>query len=403
MSGQLRVAFASNMPAATVEVVSPEMEVVERFMLAAGRSRTVEVPSEASFLRVHLPSGQVVTLQDPGNMNREVSMEEILMGSSLRSRSGPTGMVAPAPTPPASPADVDPSDAPTPRELRRYHRARSTAAPDPTVPPEEVLPLAQHGMARLIGPGGQTIPGLSASRSREAHWNVQGLPIHPPYQLRIEQPSGSVLQVQVPATVRRVWARADVLREQSTVSLSIRIQTASDAADMLAGYLQRGDLYSAEAMAEWCDEASGMLQSKVADPYAAVVGAYLLLRLKRFSQMHDWGRNLADWFPLLPDGCVVWASQLMQQPASDQIQIRKYLLESVQRGMPVYTEGLRLLTDGLRLMGEEGKAAREKVRAATGVVIWDSPVTASVHTTDTYSRNLNVPGVVYDIAFAARA
>ena len=40
MSGQLRVAFASDMPAATVEVVSPDMEVVDRFMLDGGRSRT---------------------------------------------------------------------------------------------------------------------------------------------------------------------------------------------------------------------------------------------------------------------------------------------------------------------------------------------------------------------------
>jgi hypothetical protein len=60
-----------------------------------------------------------------------------------------------------------------------------------------------------------------------------------------------------------------------------------------------------------------LLQDKIEDPYAAVVGAYLLLRLKRFSQMHDWGQHLADWFPFLPDGCVLWASQLMQQPSSD--------------------------------------------------------------------------------------
>jgi len=402
MSGQLRVAFASDMPAATVEVVSPEMEVVQRFMLDAGRSRTVDVPSEASFLRVHLPSGQVVTLQDPGNLNREVSMEEILAGSSLRSRGGQQGAATRAPAPALSPDDTDPSDAPTPNELRRYHRVRSMAAPS-SMGGGQVLPLAQFGTASLIGPGGGTIPGFSASRSREARWEVQGLPIHPPYQLRIEQPSGSVLVVRVPGNVRNVWARADVLRERSAVSYSVRIQTSSDNADAIAGYLHRGDLYSAEAMAEWCDEAIGMLQSKMADPYAAVVGAYLLLKLKRFSQMRDWVRNLAEWFPFLPDGCVVWASQLMQQPSSDPAEIRKYLLEAVKRGLPVYTEGLRLLTDGLRLMGEEGMAPREQVRAATGVVVWDSPVTGAVQTTNAYARHLDTPGVVYDIAFASRA
>jgi hypothetical protein len=409
MSGQLRVAFASDMPVATVEVVSPDMEVVQRFMLDAGRSRTVDVPSEASFLRVHLPSGQVVTLQDAGNLNREVSMEDILAGSSLRSR-GSTQTAAPgaptvaaaAPVPALSADDTDPPDTPTQNELRRYHRVRSMAAPS-SIGGGQVLPLAQFGTASLIGPGGGAIPGFSASRNREARWEVQSLPIHPPYQLRIEQPSGAVLQFQLPGTVRNVWARADVLRERSAVSYSVRIQTSSHAADTIAGYLHRGDLYSAEAMAEWWDEAVGMLQSKMADPYSAVVGAYLLLRLKRFSQMHDWARNLANWFPYLPDGCVVWASQLMQQPSSDPAEIRKYLLEAVKRGLPVYTEGLRLLTDGLRLMGEEGVEAREKIRAATGVVVWDSPVTSAVQTTNAYARNLDTPGVVYDIAFAARA
>ena len=402
MSGQLRVAFASDMPAATVEVVSPDMEVVERFMLDGGRSRTVEVPSEASFLRVHLPSGQIVMLQDPGNLDREVSMEEILAGRTVRSRGAPPGIAAPAPMPRLSADETDPSDSPTQSELRRYQRVRSSTAPSVTGG-GVALPLAQFGTARLVGPGGAPLPGVSASRSREAHWDVQSLPIHPPYQLRIEQPSGSVLVVQLPGNLRSVWARADVLRERSAVSFSVRIQTQSDAADTIAGYLHRGDLYSAEAMAEWCDEAIAMLQSKVADPYAAVIGAYLLLRLKRFSKMHDWARNLANWFPQMPDGCVVWASQLMQEPSSDPDEIRHYLLEAVNRGLPVYTEGLRLLTDGLRLMGDEGTPAREKIRGATGVVVWDSPVTVCVQTPATYTRDLDTPGIVYDIAFAARA
>ena len=227
----------------------------------------------------------------------------------------------------------------------------------------------------------------------------------PPYQLRIDQLSGRALEIQVPGNAHRIWARADVLSQQSTISFSVRIQTLSDAADTIAGYLQRGDLYSAEAMAEWCDQAYGMLKDKFDDPYAAAVGAYLLLKLRRFSQMHDWGRNLANQFPFLPDGCVIWASQLMQQPSSDPTEIRKYLLQSMERGLPVYSEGLRLLTDGLRLMGEEAEAmeAREKVKAATGVVVWDSPVTASVPTTNAYSQTLDESGVVYDIAFAARA
>ncbi|MBR1068856.1 hypothetical protein [Bradyrhizobium liaoningense] len=412
MTDQLRVAFASNMPAATVEVVSPDLEVVERFMLDGGHSHTLVVPSERSFLRVHLPSGKIVTLQDPGNLNREVSREDVLMGSSSGprggllmgsssgARGGLPGNAAHGPIPPTSLADADPSDAPSPSELSRYHRARSAAAPE-AVGADGVLALAAQGTAQLIGPGDLAVPGQSVSHGREALWELQGAAQS--YRLHIAEPSGRALKVQVPGNARRVWARADQFRERSTVSFSIRIQTSSDAADTIVGYLQRGDLYSAEAMAKWCDDARGMLRDKIEDPYAAVVGAYLLLRLRRFSQMQDWARNLANWFPFLPDGSVIWASQLMQQPSSDSTEIRKYLLESVQRGLPVYSEGLRLLNDGLRLMGEDGTEAREKVKAATGVVVWDSPVTASLHTTNTYSPSLAATGVVYDIAFAARA
>jgi hypothetical protein len=396
MTDQLRVAFASNMPAAAVEVVSPDLEVVDRFMLIGGGSRTVAVSSEASFLRVHLPSGRIVTLQDPGNMNRELSLEKIILtDTSPGARRGPPDTTVHAPAPPASLTYIDTSEGPSPGELHRYQRARSTATPEASGAGKE-LPLGQHGTAALTSPGTQW-EGHSASSSREAYWDLQFMPA--PYQLRIDQPSGHVLEVKVPGNARRVWARADVLREQSTVCFSVRIQTSCEAADTIASYLQRGDLYSAEAMAEWFGEARDTIQ----DPYAAVVGAYLLLRLRRSSQMHDLARSLAEGFPALPDGCVVWAWQVMQQLSSNPAEFRSSLLKSMRRGLPVYTEGLRLLTDGLRLMGKDGAQAREWVEEETGVVMWDSPVTAWVHTTEKYSQAIDAPGVVYDIAFAARA
>ena len=120
------------------------------------------------------------------------------------------------------------------------------------------------------------------------------------------------------------------------------------------------------------------LFEKMDDPYAAAVGAYLLLRLKKFSEMRDWARNLASRFDFLADGCVIWAWQLIHQQQWNSQEIRKYLLMAVERGLPVYSEGLRLLTDGLRLMGEDGRAPRDKVVQSAGVVLWSSPLTASL-------------------------
>jgi hypothetical protein len=51
---------------------------------------------------------------------------------------------------------------------------------------------------------------------------------------------------------------------------------------------------------------------------------------------------------------------------------------AVDRGLPVYSEGLRVLTDGLRLMGSDGKPPREKVIKSAGVVLWSLPLTASL-------------------------
>ncbi len=115
MSDRLTIRFASDMPAATVEVVSPDLQVVDRVMLNAGRSRDVDVPSEQSFLRVHLPSGQVVTLQDPGNLDRKISMAMIRGGSRATGTRGAS----------IAPQVVDPPEETTFDAIRQYHRLRS--------------------------------------------------------------------------------------------------------------------------------------------------------------------------------------------------------------------------------------------------------------------------------------
>lgn len=137
----------------------------------------------------------------------------------------------------------------------------------------------------------------------------------------------------------------------------------------------RGDYYAAETMADWADKAEGMLHQKTIDPYAALVGAYLLLRLGRFDLMRIWSRNLADWFPFLPDGCVIWALQAVRE-RKDSKEATKYLLEASKRGHPIFTEGLKLLSQGLRLIGEPGEKALADLSQKTGRVLWSSPFTA---------------------------
>jgi len=384
MSGALTIKFAPDMPAATVEVVSPDLEVVQRVMLDPGRSTSVQVPSEASFLRVHLPSGQVVTLKDPGNLTREVSLQTIqgrLPGSQ-------------------PPLEEELPEQSSVSEIRRYHRGRPRTPTISVAPLTHLLKLRTYGTVELTGVGGH-IPGVLASSGREAQWQMPDNPQQSPLALKILEHSGTRLDLRVPGNALRIWARADALRDQPSVSFSVRIATLASTADTIASYLQRGDLYSAEAMAQWIDEAAGLLFDKMEDPYAAAVGAYLLLRLKKFNQMHDWARNLASRFDFLPDGCVIWAWQLIHQQASNADEIRKYLLMAVDRGLPVYSEGLRLLTDGLRLMGPDGLAARDKVVKSAGVVLWSSPLTASLTAEPGFASPTDPS--LHDIAFASAA
>jgi hypothetical protein len=158
----------------------------------------------------------------------------------------------------------------------------------------------------------------------------------------------------------------------------LRMRGTSPAADAILCYLQRGDMYSAQAMEEWVEEAESMVLTDDRDPYSGAVGAYLLLRLRRFDRLKEWTRELADRFDFLPDGCVLWAWQLMHARPDHAREARTYLLRAADRGLPVYSEGLRLLLDGLQMIGETGESARKHLHSEAGDVLWSAPVTTTV-------------------------
>jgi hypothetical protein len=264
------------------------------------------------------------------------------------------------------------------------------------------LPLATYATARLLDHTGAPVTGGDVGRGDEAHWDVAGPPRQPPLILDIAQPSGERLELRLPGNVRRISARAEAVGNQSNMSFSVRLSTAEPAADAILGYLQRGDLRSAEVMTEWVSEARVMLRERMDDPYAACAAAYQLLRLRAFREMQDWARNLAERFPSIPDGSVIWATQLQHETPNDVSGIRKYLLQAAESGLPIYSEGLRLLVDGLRLLGAEGNEAHQELRARAGAVLWSSPITASIHASPDYSRE-KARLVSYDIVFAAKA
>jgi hypothetical protein len=83
------------------------------------------------------------------------------------------------------------------------------------------------------------------------------------------------------------------------------------------------------------------LGEKTESPLAATMAALLLLRAWRPDLLHNWPRNLAKLFPDRPDGCVIWAEQLLRTEQDKKLNDAiDWLLELEHRGLPHTSEAL---------------------------------------------------------------
>lgn len=111
-------------------------------------------------------------------------------------------------------------------------------------------------------------------------------------------------------------------------------------------------------------------------PLAATVAALVLLRANRLDLIGDWLANLADWFPLLPDGAVLRAEQLMRQQ-TDRARAIAEAAESLcrlnERGLPFTSEAMSYaaslaerLGRAQRLLPDELRGRFDRVRSHIG-------------------------------------
>lgn len=145
--------------------------------------------------------------------------------------------------------------------------------------------------------------------------------------------------------------RITLKREKSPIhSLQVNVTTANYAAETILALIENGGIKDALKFMN-LEQAENLLQQKKIDCSAAAIGGYYLLKAGELPRLHDWANNLANWFPDLPDGAIIHAWQLISQQVDSIGQnylIRERLLQALRRGIPVYTEGLRLLYDGLQ-------------------------------------------------------
>src|SRR5262249_36502120 len=158
-----------------------------------------------------------------------------------------------------------------------------------------------------------------------------------PYRLRVNV-GPDTLVASFPGNLDAAYVRLGEVGSGGRV-ISVRVSTTMDVADTVGSYLARGDYYAAQTMLSWADQAEHRLMDRMADPFSATVGAYLLLRLEQYDLMRNWAKNLADWASPLADGCVIWAWQNIRQ-RQDYAVATEYLLKAAQRDLPLYTEGL---------------------------------------------------------------
>jgi hypothetical protein len=365
MSGNLHIRFASDMPTASVEVISPTLETVGRVWIEPGGTADIDVPSEASFLRVYMPSGEIVTMHDPGNLNRRIDLDSLLKRKGRRVIQ--KGLQA------------------SQKDFFALERINLPEEDEGFTPSSFVDPLQPRFATfltgeinvRLIGADKQPLPGIKSGDTETVRFS--GFHSMAALDLIITTPTHE-LSTRLPGLLAE--ASVSILKSNEGLRLvSVRARMENREANTLGGYLSRGDFQSAATMSTWfAERAEELLEGKMHDPFAATLGAYLLLRLRRFDLMHRWARNLANFFPKLADGNVIWAWQQIHQ-GGGQDEIREYLVRAASAdALPVFTEGLKLLRDGLRLLGREGKKLQKKVNSKAGVILWDSPFTSVLRT-----------------------
>jgi hypothetical protein len=95
-----------------------------------------------------------------------------------------------------------------------------------------------------------------------------------------------------------------------------------------------------------------LLRDKRRNPVAAVVSAYTLLRFNELERLHDWTKNMFRWFETLPDAAVLYGEHLGR--LGDHEEALAALLALEARGLPLFSEGIRLAIDRLTLYERYG-------------------------------------------------
>jgi hypothetical protein len=350
-----------------LEVIDHDMKQVWRQPCLLNQPISVSVQPGTYLVRAHLPSGELVTAQTSVAENETKDVNLTPVNLSPRETLAWAYYLKPAPW----------IGQPAPPEPKFEPSIFQSVMSVPYIPPPEIkfwIHKQVGGWKELpvdpAGPNQQRIsvkfdPSVQQADPRA----LMGMTVHSddparndPGQLwlQIRQRNISQFVALPPGQNMRVL----ILDDEPTALCMV--DSENPRAEALLGYLMSGDYGAARDVGEdVVQHAEKLLEDKISDPGPAAIGAYYLLRAGRLDRLHDWTRNLANWFPWMPDGAVICGWHLLREPTPNLEQALTWFLEAEQRGIPLYAQGLRLLFDGLRLF--QAKFADEGGRLAKAV------------------------------------
>lgn len=140
--------------------------------------------------------------------------------------------------------------------------------------------------------------------------------------------------------------RADALK---VVATSFRAD-----AETLLEFLARDAMRAANAMTTSTSLARDLFAEKYDDPISAVVGAYYLLRVDGWQSVPlGWFDNLVHDFSWVADTAIIRCVRQLKAGLEDKTaesEARGFFRQAVERGWPVYSEGILLLQEAASLL-----------------------------------------------------
>jgi len=167
-------------------------------------------------------------------------------------------------------------------------------------------------------------------------------------------------------------------------------------AEALLEFLARDSMRAAGALAGSEALAQQLLADKFDDPVSAVAGAYYLLRVGAGQQVPlRWYENLSQQFPWLPDTAAIHCVRLLREGTDGQasaFRAEKLFLQCIERGWPVYNEGVALLQEASgSLRGRVDRGSRAlfaRVQALGAAKAWAGAAASF------YGRDPDTPNIL---------